>query len=76
MLPNNQPDAPTGSKLGDKNDVAAMMGVCHRSVSNLMQRGMPYLAIGRRKVRFDMDEVRAWLKREYGTSRIGKEVAK
>lgn len=78
MLDNTiQPEFATGSpKFADKRAVAAMVGCCVRSVDNLMVRGCPYLKLGRRKIRFDLDEVRNWLKREYGTSRIGKEVAK
>ena len=67
-------DAPTGNiKFGGKKDVAAMIGCCIRSVDNELQRGLPHLKMGARKVRFDLGEVAAWLKRTYGQQRIGRE---
>lgn len=72
-----QPDAPTGSiKFGAKQDVANMLGICRRSVDNLMARGLPHLKLGVRKVRFDLAEVADWAKRTYGQKRIGKEGAR
>ena len=38
-----------------------------------MAQGLPHLKLGARIVRFDLEEVRAWAKREFGTRRIGKE---
>jgi len=76
-----KPDAAAGSlksaaenfpRYGDKESVALMLGLSTRTISNLMQQGCPYLALGARRCRFDMDEVRAWLKEKYGTRRIGK----
>ena len=51
----------TAARYGDKKDVAAMLGLSRRSVDNLMAKGCPYLALGKRRCRFDMAEVRAWL---------------
>ncbi|NBV23382.1 MAG: DNA-binding protein [Proteobacteria bacterium] len=69
----NTPDAPTGNfKFGGKRDVASMLVVCPRTVDNLMERGLPHLKLGKRAVRFDMEEVRAWAKREFGSARTGK----
>ena len=64
-----------GGKLGDKLAVAEMLDLCPRSIDNLMAQGMPHLRIGKRRVRFDLPEVRAWAKRHYGVSRMGKECA-
>lgn len=50
-----------------------MVGCCVRTVDSLMQQGMPHLKLGRRKVRFDLGEVADWLKRTYGTQRLGRE---
>lgn len=68
------PETPTGNfKFGGKRDVAAMLAVCPRTVDNLLlERGLPHLKLGRRAVRFDMEEVRAWAKREFSTARRGK----
>ena len=69
-----KPDAPTGNlKFRSKRDVSAMVGCCVRTVDSLMQQGMPHLKLGRRKVRFDLGEVADWLKRTYGTQRLGRE---
>ena len=67
------PEPPTGNfKFGGKREVAAMLAVCPRSVDNLLERGLPHLKLGRRAVRFDMEEVKQWAKREFGTARMGK----
>ena len=58
-------------RFGLKPDVAALVPCCLRSVDNLMVEGLPHLKIGRRTVRFDLDEVADWLKRKYSVSRIG-----
>ncbi len=50
-----------------------MIGCCVRSVDNELQRGLPHMKMGPRKVRFDLEEVAAWLKRTYGQQRLGKE---
>ena len=69
-----QPDAPTGNtKFGAKQDVASMLGICRRSVDNLMARGLPHLKIGKRTVRFNLTEVAAWMHERYGTTRMGTE---
>lgn len=67
------PENPAGTlrKFGDKSDVAELLGLCRRSVDNLLAKGCPHLALGKRRVRFDLDEVREWAKREFGTRRTG-----
>jgi predicted DNA-binding transcriptional regulator AlpA len=50
-----------------KKDVAALLQLCPRSVDNLCKAGLPRLAIGSRRLRFDMEEIRAWLRERYGT---------
>ncbi len=71
------PENPAGTlrKFGDKHDVAELLGLCTRSVDNLLAQGCPHLKLGKRRVRFDLDEVREWAKREFGTRRNGKENA-
>jgi predicted DNA-binding transcriptional regulator AlpA len=61
--------------FGDKRAVAQLIGCCQRSVDNLMKRGCPYYKLGHRQVRFDLGEVRDWVKREYGCRRIGREAS-
>ena len=67
------PETPTGFKFGTKRDVAVMAGLCVRSVENMMAEGLPHLKFGKRRCRFDLDEVKAWLKERYSTQRLGKE---
>lgn len=77
-----QPDPATGNHklaaseiprpLGDKKAVATMAGgMSIRWVDGEMAKGMPHLRLGSRRVRFDLDEVRAWLKDKYATRRLG-----
>jgi predicted DNA-binding transcriptional regulator AlpA len=58
-------------RYGDKEAVAIMLDLSTRTVSNLMKEGCPYLALGKRRVRFDLGEVRTWLQEKYGVRRIG-----
>ena len=69
------PENPAGTlrKFGDKTDVGELLGICNRSVDNLLAKGCPHLKLGKRRVRFDLDEVREWAKREFGTRRNGPE---
>ena len=55
-------DASTGFKLDAKRDLAGMLGVSERSVTNYMRAGLPYIKLGR-SVRFDRVLVREWLNR-------------
>lgn len=68
----NKPEAPTGKKFGTKQDVAAMFGVCLRTVDNLLAKGMPHLKLGARRCRFDMADVEAWANRSFRTERYGR----
>ena len=74
------PDAGTGIKLaanennpfGDKLAVARLAGgFSKRWVDLQMARGMPHMRIGRRRVRFDLAEVREWLREKYAVRRRG-----
>jgi len=58
-------------QFGDKRDVAAMARVSRRTVDNFLADGCPHIKLGARRVRFDLAEVRAWLKQKYGTQRRG-----
>jgi predicted DNA-binding transcriptional regulator AlpA len=59
-------------RYGGKRDVAQMMQMSTRSVDNFLARGCPHLKIGKRRIRFDMSEVRAWLTDNFHTQRRGK----
>src|SRR5262245_23084392 len=59
-------------QFADKRAVSAMLGLSVRTVDNLIAKGMPHLKLGERRCRFDLQEVRAWLKQQYGTRRHGK----
>ena len=61
--------------FGGKREVAQLIGCCLLSVDNYMKLGCPYYKLGHRQVRFDLDEVRDWVKREYGCRRIGREAS-
>ena len=50
-----------------------MLGICRRSVDNLMARGLPHIKLTARTVRFNLEEVADWSKRTYSQQRIGKE---
>jgi predicted DNA-binding transcriptional regulator AlpA len=72
------PDAATSQKLavrealtrfGSKKDVAAMLQLSVRSVDNLVAAGCPVMRIGKRRCRFDLPEVAAWVKERYGQQR-------
>jgi predicted DNA-binding transcriptional regulator AlpA len=56
--------------FGDKRAVAAMTSMSVRWVNLQLQRGMPHLKLGARRVRFDMAEVAQWLKERYATQRM------
>jgi hypothetical protein len=75
------PDAATGnfrlaaneapSRFGDKAAVAELAGgFSKRWVDDQLRRGMPHLRLGSRRTRFDLEEVREWLKTRYGQQRI------
>jgi predicted DNA-binding transcriptional regulator AlpA len=52
-------------RYGSKKDVARMVQMSVRSVDNFLREGCPALHIGKRRVRFDLEEVRAWLADNY-----------
>lgn len=52
-------------RYGSKKDVARMVQMSVRSVDNFLREGCPALRIGKRRVRFDLEEVRVWLADNY-----------
>jgi hypothetical protein len=72
------PAAATGNPLaatlalGDKRDVGVLAGgMSNRWVEGQMALGMPHLKIGPRRARFDLAEVREWLRARYAVQRRG-----
>jgi hypothetical protein len=77
------PEAATGQKsvgsetassrrFGDKREVADLAGMRSiRWVDAQLEAGMPCLKLGLRRVRFDLEEVREWLKSRYHQQRHG-----
>jgi predicted DNA-binding transcriptional regulator AlpA len=57
------------TRYGSKRDVAQMVQMSLRSVDNFLRDGCPHLKLGKRRVRFDMAEVRAWLAENFRTTR-------
>ena len=65
------PDTATGNKLADDDvqalwkvsDIARRLGICRRTVNNMMTRGLPFLKLGR-SVRFIPASVESWLLRQ------------
>ena len=59
--------------FGKKRDVAKLLGCCLSNVDKYMARGCPYYKLGHKSVRFDMDEVRDWVKQKHRRSRGGEQ---
>ena len=51
--------------FGNKRDVAKLIGCCLRSVDHYMDRGCPHYKLGYKSVRFDLGEVRDWVKQKH-----------
>lgn len=73
----HKPETGTGiSKLpeefGTKRDVARMVGMSVRSISNFMALGLPHVKLSKRRVRFDLPDCRQWFKDKFGQQRVGK----
>jgi excisionase family DNA binding protein len=48
------------------------MGIARRTVDNWLQRGLPHLKLGSRRVRFDLREVDEWFRTHCRVVRRGK----
>lgn len=58
--------------LLDKNDLAKLLKLSPRSISNWMERGLPHLRLGERRVRFVGPDVMKWFQQTCGCQRVGK----
>ena len=79
---NQSPQAAEGTLSGNENNfvdkraVGLLAGnMSLRWVDGELAKGMPHLKLGPRRVRFDLEEVRTWLKEHYGQQRRGKVAA-
>ena len=79
---NQSPQAAEGTLSGNENNfvdkraVGLLAGnMSLRWVDGELVKGMPHLKLGPRRVRFDLEEVREWLKEKYGQQRRGKVAA-
>lgn len=73
QLPESQfPQSP--SPYIDKRALALRMGIALRTVDNWLQRGLPHLKLGPRRVRFDLREVDEWFRIHCRVVRKGKSV--
>ena len=61
----------TFPRFGTKRDVAAMCSMSVRWVDGQLAKGLPVLKVSSRRCRFDLAEVREWLRQRYS----GKERA-
>jgi Helix-turn-helix domain len=60
-------DITDGSKLVRVGVVAAFLDVAPYTVGSLRRReGLPFVRVGGRAIRYDLNEVRAWLRRRRG----------
>ncbi len=73
---NQSPQAAEGTvsagneNFGDKRAVGLLAGnMSLRWVDNELAKGMPHLKLGPRRCRFDLAEVKVWLKQRYGVQR-------
>jgi excisionase family DNA binding protein len=73
-LENSQPvePQPQASPYIDKAALAQRLGLSRRTIDNWMQRGLPHLKLGTRRVRFDLRDVEPWLQRQCHTVRYGR----
>ena len=55
----------------NKRELAAIIGVSVRSIDNFLAAGLVHFRLTARCIRFDVTEVRAWMKERYATQRIG-----
>lgn len=53
---------PPRPEFESKQELAARLGISTRTVDNLMQRGLPYVAITSKLRRFPRTEVDQWLR--------------
>ena len=61
------------NNFGDKRAVGLLAGnMSLRWVDGELAKGMPHLKLGPRRCRFDLAEVKVWLKERYGVQRRGK----
>lgn len=58
----------------EKPQLAELLRVSRPIVDRFMREGCPHLALSSRMIRFDLEEVRLWLRTNYGVRRKGYSV--
>jgi len=49
-------------RLLNVDELAAYLGVSHQSLRHMVhRRQIPFIRLGERRIRFDLDEIRTWL---------------
>lgn len=71
IAPSSESPVPPSPYI-DKKALATRLGLSRRTIDNWMQRGLPHLKLGDRRVRFDLRDVEPWLQRQCRTVRYGK----
>jgi hypothetical protein len=56
-------------RFATKRDIASMLSVSTRTLDNLLRKGLPHIALSRRKLLFDPAEVKNWIRERYSRSR-------
>ena len=71
-----KPEVAEGSQMSaallDKRDLARLLKLSPRSISNWMDKGLPHLRLGERRVRFVTPDVMQWFQENCACQRIGK----
>lgn len=57
-------------KLMNKRELAKALGVNPRTIYNYRKRGLPYIKLGARSVRYDFDEVVTWFRNQNDIPKI------
>lgn len=65
------PAATAPSEILTKEQLADLLQVSRRTIENLQQKGLPYIALGPRRNRYLRAEVMAWMRDEYQVRRMG-----
>ena len=77
MITTPPPDANVGEakpadSLLTKREVCVLLQFSQRHVDNLLAAGMPHMKFGRRRTRFEREEVLQWCRDQFGVRRRGR----
>ncbi len=66
---NQTPAATIPTPFATKKQVAEFIGLSVRTVDSYLALGLPHLKLGKRRCRFDLAEVKAWLNDNFRVQR-------